>query len=185
MSEKINAAITASHTLADWEKVIADSLPNAEAASFALLQIHDHKLYRQGHRSFEEYLQTRWHLSRSRGYQLLRFAKHTLRSIQTNTPGPQNERQARNLAADGTPQKQDRKAIPVSRVVQYVADALQRHPPQERRQFIQEIRQALALLEQELEFPANPGLRAPQLPIGPNQRSVIDHTQLIVENELP
>ena len=47
MSEKIETSITAQRTLVDLEKVITDSLPYVETAAFALLQIHDQKLYRQ------------------------------------------------------------------------------------------------------------------------------------------
>lgn len=172
-------------TLAECEQIVIQGMQQTEKVAAALLAIHERKLYRENFHSFEEYLHKRLHLSRSRAYQLIQFAKLKRQNMASNTSGPQNERQARNLAADGTAGRPGSQSPPVSRVVRYVLDAVSRRPAEERRQFMQQLREALLKLEQELEMPMHCGPTAPQPPVAPNQKQVIDHTQLIVENEIP
>ena len=112
----------ASPNLEYWEGIIAQGLPNREAVALALLEIHSRKLYGEGYGSFQAYLRQRWHFSRARGYQLLHFARLKKRSTAVDTLGPQNERQARRLDAQGNgrrPAEDD----PIMQAMEYVAAA--------------------------------------------------------------
>ena len=64
----------------------------------ALLEIRDARLYRETHGSFEAYLDERWGVSRSRGYQLIDAARVTKAlSTGVDLDPPANEAQARAL----------------------------------------------------------------------------------------
>lgn len=186
MSQKTDTAIAATRTLEDCESIIATALPHAEAAALALLEIHENRLYRQGYNSFEEYVQQRWHLSRSRAYQLVRFARLRRQNPAHDAARPQNERQARKLAAAGTARAKQRTAASISNAVKYVVSAFHRRPQDERRQFIVQLRQALLSLEKQLELEFPTSVSSPSPPIITNHPNIaVDETQLIVESELP
>jgi hypothetical protein len=55
----------------------------------ALREIRDSYLYRQTHSTFELYLKGRWGMSRSRGYQLIDFAREQY--LSTNVDKPKTE----------------------------------------------------------------------------------------------
>ena len=171
--------------LAYYEAMITHGLQQTERVAEALLQIHERKLYRDGYPSFEEYLNQRWNMSKSRGYQLLRFASLKRRGAMTDTAGPENERQARALDADGQrrPQSPGR---PMTRVIEYVSRAVHHQPQGERREFINRLRQLLSEMEKELDAPTQPNLDSSKMANLPNRSyPQIDHTQLVVDYELP
>jgi hypothetical protein len=63
----------------------------------ALLEIRDQRLYRQQHRTFEDYCRERWKWTRQRGYQLMQAAS-VARNLSTIVDtSAQNEAQAREL----------------------------------------------------------------------------------------
>ena len=78
-----------------------DNSAQQEAIGLELIVIRDRKLYREaGIKSFEGYLDTRRNsMSRSRAYQLIRFAQETRRPTLAGQPVPTNERQARAARA--------------------------------------------------------------------------------------
>jgi hypothetical protein len=144
--------------LADLEIAIAHGLPQQEAVAFALLEIHDRRLYRPDYRSFKDYLFQRWEFSRARGYQLLKFARLKRMSTMVGTSAPNNERQARTRDARG--QARGGREDLVLRAMNYVADTFERLPDFQRRELIHYIRALVAELEAALnrgEPPAPPG----------------------------
>ena len=141
---------SAAPNLEYWEGIIAQGLPNREAVASALLEIHGRKLYQEGYGSFQAYLRQRWHFSRARGYQLLHFARLKQLSTAVDTPGPENERQARRLDAHGNgrrPEEDD----PILQTMDYVVAAFGRLPPSEQREFISSLRDLLTELAQGLD----------------------------------
>ena len=133
-----------------YEGIIAQGLPNREAVALALLEIHSRKLYGEGYGSFQAYLRQRWHFSRARGYQLLHFARLKTLSTAVDTPGPENERQARRLDAHGNG-RQPEQDDPIMPAMDYVAAAFGRLPPSEQREFISSLRDLLTELAQGLD----------------------------------
>lgn len=84
--------------LADLEQVVDHGLSTFVEVGLALLAIRDGRLYRAGYASFEEYLEGRWRLSRSRGYQLVDAARVAgVLSTTVDIGAPTNEAQAREL----------------------------------------------------------------------------------------
>ena len=66
----------------------------------ALSEIRDQRLYRESYDSFEDYLSQRWQMSRPRAYEYIQAAEVVADlSAMADTPAPENERQARALAA--------------------------------------------------------------------------------------
>lgn len=57
--------------LAELEETIAAGIKQFDETGAALLAIRDSKLYRATHKTFAEYLEQRWNISRARGYQLI------------------------------------------------------------------------------------------------------------------
>jgi hypothetical protein len=138
----------AGKNLEELESVIREGLSSRETTAFALLGIHDRKLYRPKYGSFRAYLAQRWPFKRARAYQLLRFARLKKLSTTVDSRPPDNERQARRLDAAGnmraTPEK-DR----IERAMDYLVKRFQRLPGSERAEFIQAIRDLLVDLERE------------------------------------
>ena len=84
--------------LADLEQVVEQGLDAFMVVGQALLEIRDARLYRETHGSFEAYLDERWGVSRSRGYQLIDAARVTKAlSTGVDLDPPANEAQARAL----------------------------------------------------------------------------------------
>ncbi len=136
-------------SLGYYEEVLARNLGNKKEAALALLAIHEKKLYRQSHRSFEKYLRERWHMSRARGYQLLDFAKVST-TVDTGQ-APKNERQARRKAKAAKPSQPENDEGPTMMVMDYVADVYERLTYAERRDLIYWLRKLLREMEQELD----------------------------------
>jgi hypothetical protein len=61
--------------LARCEEIIKECLDTFMDVGNALLIIRDQRLYRTEFASFDDYLRTRWKISRSRGYQLIESAR--------------------------------------------------------------------------------------------------------------
>lgn len=80
------------------EKLIEDGLPGRRNAALALFEIHRRRLFKKGFSSFGEYLKKRWNISRSRGYQLLNYAKF-IQELSTKVDSSINERQVRNITS--------------------------------------------------------------------------------------
>jgi hypothetical protein len=84
--------------LLNLEQVVEQGLDAFVAVGQALLEIRDARLYRETHGSFEAYLDERWGVSRSRGYQLIDAARVTKAlSTDVDLEPPANEAQARSL----------------------------------------------------------------------------------------
>lgn len=81
--------------LASLEAIIESGRDSFLATGMALAQIRDSRLYRQDHETFEDYLDKRWNISRSRGYQLIAFAKDAEMSTIVDKPVPKTEWQSR------------------------------------------------------------------------------------------
>lgn len=84
--------------LAEHELTISQGLGAFVAVGQAILEVRDKKLYRGPYGSIEDYLEKRWDISRSRGYQLMQAAEIAV-EMSTNGGHLENERQARALAA--------------------------------------------------------------------------------------
>lgn len=65
----------------------------------ALAEIKERKLYRLGHKTFDDYVRERWQMGKSRAYQLISAAT-TAKNLSTvvDIPAPENERQMRPLS---------------------------------------------------------------------------------------
>jgi hypothetical protein len=173
-------------SLAVLESIIKNGLQNTEAVAEALFQIHERKLYRGNYPTFEVYLSTRWNLSRSRGYQLLHFAKSKHRGATTNSTAPRNERQARRLGPDGKQRPERPGAPPVSVALNYLVAAVRSQPLAQRRAYIESLWRALSDLEKEVDGQTVQSVRPPELP--PELKEMhphINENELIIENELP
>jgi hypothetical protein len=163
-----------------YEGIIKQSLARKNDRAMALLAVYERKLYQLTHPSFPQYLQQRWGLSRTRGYQLIHFARLRRRCLENGQPPPANERQTRQLAADGTslPKEphHDSYEQRLHRVRRYLAANLTKLPRGEHRRFVQDVHQALDQMEREL----NPQIgvtRAPERPVPrPNTGSVLGLT---------
>jgi hypothetical protein len=95
------------HALETLEGIVQRGIDTFVEVGRALAEIGDRRLYRDSHRTFEEYCDQRWLLSRTRGYQLIDAAGVvTDMSTMVDTP-PANERQARELV----PLKDDDQAL--------------------------------------------------------------------------
>jgi len=84
-------------SLQHYERIIELNLSKVKESCIALLEIHRNKLYKSGYKSFDDYLMGRWGIKRSRGYQLLAFARRLKMSTMVDTPA--NERQSRGSTA--------------------------------------------------------------------------------------
>lgn len=177
MDSKKTSSKISTESLAHYEAVIGRNLQPTEEMADALLQIHDRRLYRESYHSFQDYLTKRWNISRSRGYQLVKYAK--LRSAGDK---PLNERQIRDLTTQGK-RPTVSPTWKISRVVDYVRRSFQQQPESERRELIVQLRKVIVQLERELPIPTTSGppakIKFPMLP--PN----IDPANLVIEHELP
>jgi len=86
-------AINQSTDLVGLEKIVEKGKSSFLEVGLALTRIHEAKLYKLTHSSWEKYCEQRWGWGRARGYQLMQAAKV---STMVDTP-PENERQARAL----------------------------------------------------------------------------------------
>src|SRR5258705_7873909 len=125
--------------LEDLENVITANLSSYDQVALAMLEIHDHRLYRNGHGTFKDYLLRRWQLSRARGYQLLHFGRPIQLSTTVDIAGPENERQARLLDGRGKarcPSEED----PVQRAMNYLVAAYKRLHAPDRLDFVKSLK---------------------------------------------
>lgn len=83
--------------LARNEATIARGLSVFMEVGNALMDIRDRKLYRDQHATFEAYLNDRWGISRTRGYQLMSAAQTALELPPLVNIRDMNERQVRAL----------------------------------------------------------------------------------------
>lgn len=85
--------------LESYEVVIQNGLQQFVEVGNALLAIRDSRLYRQQHKTFEDYCQQRWGFTRKRAFQLMQASEVVARlSTIVDTPLPVNEGQVRALA---------------------------------------------------------------------------------------
>jgi 16S rRNA G966 N2-methylase RsmD len=93
----MSAALTTTERreLETLEGVVQRGLDTFVEVGRALAEIRDRRLYRQTHRTFEEYCHDRWVLSRTRAYRLI-YAAAVVSPIGDTDP-PANEAQAREL----------------------------------------------------------------------------------------
>ena len=131
-------------TLAQLEAIIEKGLPHYEEVAIAIFEIHDRKLFKP--ESFQSYLRRRWNLSRSRGYQLLHFARLKKTSTVVDID---NERKARNLKSDGSAKTHEELDI-IEEAMIYIIDIFERLPMERRRKLIDWIRGLLDDFEKAL-----------------------------------
>jgi phage N-6-adenine-methyltransferase len=86
--------------LAACEVVIESGLQTFYEVGCALLKIRDGKLYRQTHKTFEDYCRGRWEFSKTHANRLIQSAE-VLDNLAPIGVKPQTESQARELAAVG------------------------------------------------------------------------------------
>ena len=133
--------------LTQYEHIIEQSLTAKPDRAMALLAIVELKLYKLAHTSLGRYLAERWGMSRSRGDQLLRFAKERRSCLQNGQLPPTNERQVRRLAAHGTSRPKAPAHGSYDRYLQQVrrclAANLANTLPGEHRRFGQDVHQML------------------------------------------
>lgn len=86
--------------LQDLEETIQAGLDTFVAVGEALATIRNEKLYRQSHKTFEDYCNERWNFSRSYASRLIGAASvvNDLLPMGNNMPMPSNERMTRPLA---------------------------------------------------------------------------------------
>jgi hypothetical protein len=91
-------AQTETERLAALEDVIELGFQSFIEVGAALFEIRSTRLYRETHRTFEDYLHDRWNMSRQRAHQLIEAAEVAVNlSTVVDTP-PTSERQLRPLA---------------------------------------------------------------------------------------
>lgn len=86
-----------SSDLVRLEKTIAQGLQTFVEVGEALAEIRDRKLFRIEHATFDDYLETKWKISRSRASRLIQAAE-VVKLLPTGNR-PTTERQARPLGA--------------------------------------------------------------------------------------
>ncbi len=135
------------------EQIIETGLPKYNDVSLALLEIHDRKLFQIEYRSFGRYVAQRWNLSRSRAYQLLHFARLNKDVHHGGQASPINERQARQIGADGNllPGAPTEYARLLVRVRKYLTANFIKVPTIQRPQFLLELQLLLDQLKQGLQ----------------------------------
>ena len=82
------------------EEYIEENLQTLFSVGKAFADIRDRKLYRESHRTFEEYCRERWQISRPRAYQLIDASviqETVSTNVDKNMPLPTNESQTRAL----------------------------------------------------------------------------------------
>jgi len=165
-----------------YERIIEQSLAREDQLALALFQIQQHKLYKLTHTAFAQYCKERWGFKRSRGYQLIRFARQLLDCQHTGQRPPANERQARSRATDGTLGQEQPHQTPYDerfeRVTRYLARQLHSSFSAEPLQFVADLRSVLDVFEKSLRYRAqsdNGGVTAkpsPSVGCTPSPRNV-------------
>jgi hypothetical protein len=90
------------------EKMIAEGLHTFYDVGRALIQIQQQKLYRETHRTFEDYCRKKWNISRPHAYHMIDAARVAENLSQFgDTTLPQNEAQARALKSAPPDQQRD------------------------------------------------------------------------------
>ncbi len=88
------------------EAVIERGLNTFTEVGAALSEIRDTRLYRETHKTFEEYCQERWRMSKTYATRLVQSAEVVANLVPMGTVLPETERQARPLAALKDPEQQ-------------------------------------------------------------------------------
>lgn len=83
--------------LAELETIIESGMKSFLVVGRALLKIRDSRLYRDSHRTFDDYCRDRWGMSRVRAHQLIEATKVS-DNLLTTVNKPTSEWQARPLA---------------------------------------------------------------------------------------
>lgn len=97
--------ITEQIELEDRESRIECGLKAFYAVGQELIAIRDRRLYRTAYPNFEAYLQERWQMSRSRGYELM-SASEVIENLSDMSDKPANARQADALSKAPAEQQQ-------------------------------------------------------------------------------
>src|ERR1051325_548653 len=86
--------------LQECEKVIEKGYQSVFQMGMALVEIRDSRLYRETHRTFDDYCRTRWEMSRIHAYRMLAAAKVIgLLPVGKTNSGPKTEAQVRPLTS--------------------------------------------------------------------------------------
>ena len=135
-------------SLEQLEQIIAAGLNRYDDVSAALFEIHARKLYKPGYGSFRSYLRRRWGMSRSRGYQLLHYARLKQMSTRVDN-GPQNERQARRLDNNGQERQTEAPDL-ICRVMLYLGKYFEQLPGRWRWEYITAVQELLLEMAERL-----------------------------------
>lgn len=81
--------------LEQLEKVIATGLETFVAVGNALLEIRDKRLYKSTHKTFEDYCNQRWDMTRVNVYRIIHATEFAGNLLPTGLQNPKNERQVR------------------------------------------------------------------------------------------
>src|SRR5579885_2562724 len=106
MPKTIDAlTVTEQTELDERESRIENGLKAFYEVGQELIAIRDRKLYRATYQTFEAYLQERWQMSRSRGYELM-SASEVIENLSDMPDKPENARQADALSKAPADQQQ-------------------------------------------------------------------------------
>jgi len=96
----MSALMTATEAaaLTECEQTIERGLKSWDEMGVALRRIHEERLYRAEHGTFEDYCRDRWGFTQQYATSLIRGAALAETMVSAGLPAPANERQARELA---------------------------------------------------------------------------------------
>jgi len=98
--------VTERSRLQELEEVLERDLQAFYRVGEALLEIRDTNLYKQTHKTFEDYCSARWSMKRNYANKLISAAT-VVNNLGTTVPKPTSEGQARPLAALPAPQQRE------------------------------------------------------------------------------
>lgn len=131
---------TQAEQLVFYENIVTQSLAREDIMADAIAQIKLLKLYELTGLSFRDYVKGRWDLSKSRAFQLIKFAKLKAQAQANGKTPPTNEREARNLDADGNPlPARNNYGYWLHRAKNQLKGSLAKLTPDEKRKYIADI----------------------------------------------
>jgi len=159
---------TKTEQLVYFENIITLSLDHEDRLAEAITQIKVRELYKLTNLSFREFVKARWELSKSRAYQLLKYARQKERAQANGNTPPVNERAARHLDANGNPPPPDNNYSKyLVRAKRDLHEIYAKVPPTEARQYLIEIQAVVS------ELLTNLGVLHPKIISSP----IIQHSQ--------
>ena len=159
---------TKTEQLVYFEEIVTHCLRSEDLMVDALTEILRRKLYKETHLPFREYVQARWGISRSRAYQLAKFARLKIQAAATGQTPTATESAARALGADGQPRPAaNNYSLCLGTVKRQLQNRLVKLPPEQQQRFIIDLQ--IALKEWALQLDSQPAgaVPAPIIPARP------------------